>query len=108
MGYVVTGMRSCREAHIGDTFFHVGTKVAPLPGFKPAKPMVFAGVYPMDASEFDRLRDSIEKLTLNDASVIAQKDQSTALGMGYRCGFLGLLHMDVFMQRLDQVCIDAF
>jgi translation elongation factor EF-4 len=105
VGYVVTGMRSTREAHIGDTFFHTGTVVTPMPGFKPAKPMVFAGLYPADAGEYERLKDAIDKLTLNDASVIVQRESSIALGLGYRCGFLGLLHMDVFLQRLQQVCI---
>src|SRR5581483_6290012 len=72
------------------------------PGFKPSKPMVFAAIYPVDSSEFDLLRDAIEKLTLNDASVTVEKTTSTALGLGFRCGFLGLLHMDVFKQRLEQ------
>ena len=76
--------------------------VKPFPGFKPAKPVVFAGIFPVDASEFESLRDAIEKLTLNDASVTVEKKSSPALGLGFRCGFLGLLHMDVFKQRLEQ------
>lgn len=102
VGYVITGMKTVQEARIGDTFYHTKHPVDPLPGFKPAKPMVFAGVYPIDASDYQELRDAIEKLTLNDASVTVEKESSAALGFGFRCGFLGLLHMDVFKQRLEQ------
>ncbi|KAF3341578.1 translation factor GUF1 [Carex littledalei] len=102
VGYVVSGMRSTKEARIGDTLFHVKSTVEPLPGFKPAKHMVFSGLYPADGSDFDSLNHAIEKLTCNDASVCVSKETSTALGMGFRCGFLGLLHMDVFHQRLEQ------
>ncbi len=75
--------------------------MTPFAGFKPAKPMVFAGIYPVESTEFDLLSDAIEKLTLNDASVQVEKKSSNALGLGFRCGFLGLLHMDVFRQRLE-------
>ena len=102
MGYVITGMRSVREARVGDTFYHHKKPVDPFPGFKPAKPMVFAGIYPVESTEFPLLNDAIEKLTLNDASVTVEKKTSAALGLGFRCGFLGLLHMDVFRQRLEQ------
>jgi translation factor GUF1, mitochondrial len=102
VGYVITGMKTVQEARIGDTLYHTKHPVKPFPGFKPAKPMVFAGLYPIDSSEFDQLRDAIEKLTLNDASVTVEKKSSTALGLGFRCGFLGLLHMEVFKQRLEQ------
>lgn len=102
VGYVVAGMKTVREARVGDTIEHVKKPVTPFPGFKPAQPMVFAGIYPVDNSEFDSLRDAIEKLTLNDASVAVEKTSSTALGLGFQCGFLGLLHMDVFKQRLEQ------
>jgi len=102
VGYLITGMRTVREARIGDTLHEKRHPVAPFPGFKPAKPMVFAGIYPVDTSDFEFLRDAIEKLTLNDASVSVEKKSSTALGLGFRCGFLGLLHMDVFKQRLEQ------
>jgi GTP-binding protein LepA len=95
-------MRTVREARIGDTLHEKRHPVVPFPGFKPAKPMVFAGIYPVDTSDFEFLRDAIEKLTLNDASVSVEKKSSTALGLGFRCGFLGLLHMDVFKQRLEQ------
>eukprot|EP00249_Psilotum_nudum_P013311 c24274_g1_i1 orf=593-2398(-) len=102
VGYIVTGMRSTNEARVGVTFHHSQIAVEPLPGFKPAKHMVFAGVYPADGSEFEVLCHAIDRLTCNDASVSVSKESSTALGMGFRCGFLGLLHMDVFHQRLEQ------
>eukprot|EP00744_Colponema_vietnamica_P019314 GILI01027316.1.p1 GENE.GILI01027316.1~~GILI01027316.1.p1 ORF type:complete len:390 (-),score=97.57 GILI01027316.1:58-1062(-) len=95
-------MRNSREARVGDTFYRQGHRVEPFPGFKPAKSMVFAGVYPIESDDFERLRTAIERLTLNDASVSVQKENSSSLGMGFRCGFLGLLHMDVFRQRLEQ------
>lgn len=102
VGYLIAGMKTVREARVGDTVFHSKKPVPPFPGFKPAKPMVFAGIYPIDNSDFELLRDAIEKLTLNDASVSVEKKSSPALGLGFRCGFLGLLHMDVFRQRLEQ------
>ena len=102
VGYIICGMKTVKEARVGDTFFHVKKPVEPLPGFKPAKSMVFAGIYPVEASEFEEVRDAIEKLTLNDPSVHVEKESSMALGLGFRCGFLGLLHMDVFRQRLEQ------
>ncbi|VAH98341.1 unnamed protein product [Triticum turgidum subsp. durum] len=102
VGYVITGMRSTKEARIGDTLHQAKTIVEPLPGFKPVRHMVFSGVYPADGSDFEALSHAIEKLTCNDASVSVTKETSTALGMGFRCGFLGLLHMDVFHQRLEQ------
>lgn len=102
VGYLITGMKTIHEARIGDTIFLAKHPVKPFPGFKPAKPMVFAGIYPVDSEDFDLLRDAIEKLMLNDASITIEKKTSPALGLGFRCGFLGLLHMDVFKQRLEQ------
>lgn len=102
VGYLICGMKTVKEARVGDTFFHTKYPVKALPGFKPAKSMVFAGIYPVEASEFEQVRDAIEKLTLNDPSVHVEKESSAALGLGFRCGFLGLLHMDVFKQRLEQ------
>ncbi|KAG0235970.1 Translation factor guf1 mitochondrial [Actinomortierella wolfii] len=102
VGYFIMSMKALSEAHIGDTFFdhkHIGE---PLPGFTPAKPMVWAGIFPIDTNDFEKLDQSIAKLTLNDASVKVQKETSTALGQGWRLGFLGTLHMDVFRQRLEQ------
>lgn len=102
VGYVVSGMRSTKEARIGDTLFLARSVVEPLPGFKPVQHMVFSGLYPADGSDFEALNSAIERLTCNDASVSVTKESSTALGLGFRCGFLGLLHMDVFHQRLEQ------
>lgn len=102
VGYLITGMKTVKEARVGDTIFHERKPVTPFPGFKPAKPMVFAGIYPVDNDDFDALRDAIEKMTLNDASLTVEKKTSVALGLGFRCGFLGLLHMDVFRQRIEQ------
>ncbi len=102
VGYLITGMKTVKEARVGDTISHKKYPVTPFPGFKPAKPMVFAGIYPVDSEDFEQLQEAIEKLTLNDASVTVEKKGSTALGLGFRCGFLGLLHMDVFKQRLEQ------
>ncbi|XP_026101948.1 translation factor GUF1, mitochondrial isoform X2 [Carassius auratus] len=102
VGYVIAGMKEVKEAQIGDTLYLQKQPVEPLPGFKPAKAMVFAGMYPMDQSEYTALRSAVEKLTLNDSSVTVQRDSSLALGAGWRLGFLGLLHMEVFNQRLEQ------
>lgn len=102
LGYVITGARTTANTRIGDTLHHARDKdrVLPLPGFRPAKPTVFQGLFPMNAGEYDALRTAIEKLTLNDSSVSVGPEQSNALGLGFRCGFLGLLHADVFRQRL--------
>ncbi|KAJ1797973.1 Translation factor guf1 mitochondrial [Coemansia sp. RSA 2399] len=102
VGYIVCNMKSVAEAHVGDTFHKDKFPVDPLPGFVPAKSMVFAGVFPLDAGEFDKLNESIQKLTLNDSSVGVHKETSAALGQGWRLGFLGTLHMDVFRQRLEE------
>nr|XP_020725043.1 translation factor GUF1, mitochondrial isoform X1 [Odocoileus virginianus texanus] len=102
VGYLIAGMKDVTEAQIGDTLYLHKQPVEPLPGFKSAKPMVFAGVYPIDQSEYNNLKSAIEKLTLNDSSVTVHRDSSLALGAGWRLGFLGLLHMEVFNQRLEQ------
>ncbi|XP_051930329.1 LOW QUALITY PROTEIN: translation factor Guf1, mitochondrial [Hippocampus zosterae] len=102
VGYLIAGMKEVKEAQIGDTLYHQEQPVGALPGFKPAKAMVFAGMYPVDQSEYPGLRSAIERLTLNDSSVTVQRDSSLALGAGWRLGFLGLLHMEVFNQRLEQ------
>ncbi|XP_062899282.1 translation factor Guf1, mitochondrial isoform X1 [Mobula hypostoma] len=102
VGYLVAGMKEVKEAEIGDTLHLQKQPVEPLAGFKPAKPMVFAGMYPTDQSEYTNLRKAVEKLTLNDSSVTVHRDSSPALGAGWRLGFLGLLHMEVFNQRLEQ------
>jgi len=92
VGFLIAGLKTVKEARIGDTFYHTKKPVEPLPGFKPAKSMVFAGIYPVETSDYNLLRDAMEKLTLTDASVNVEKESSTALGFGFRCGFLGLLH----------------
>ncbi|XP_028347667.1 translation factor GUF1, mitochondrial isoform X2 [Physeter macrocephalus] len=102
VGYLIAGMKDVTEAQIGDTLYLHKRPVEPLPGFKSAKPMVFAGMYPVDQSEYNNLKSAIEKLTLNDSSVTVHRDSSLALGAGWRLGFLGLLHMEVFNQRLEQ------
>jgi len=102
VGYLITGMKTVKEARVGDTIYKEKKPVTPFPGFKPAKPVVFAGIYPVDNDDFEALRDAIDKMTLNDASLTVEKKTSVALGLGFRCGFLGLLHMDVFRQRIEQ------
>ncbi|CAI7844862.1 unnamed protein product, partial [Closterium sp. NIES-54] len=102
VGYVMLGMRTTREARVGDTIHHHKAQVSPLPGFRAAQHMVFAGVFPADGSDFEALAKAVDKLVCNDASVAVTRYSSAALGAGFRCGFLGLLHMDVFHQRLQQ------
>ncbi|WWD20405.1 GTP-binding protein LepA [Kwoniella shandongensis] len=101
VGYMVCNMKNSEEAFIGDTICWADKPVEALPGFKPMKAMVYAGVFPMDSSEFPKLEESIERLTLNDRSVSVQRESSAALSQGFRLGFLGTLHMDVFRQRLE-------
>ncbi|XP_043473801.1 translation factor GUF1 homolog, mitochondrial [Leptopilina heterotoma] len=102
VGALKCNMKSLKEAHIGDTFRLKDSTVQPLPGFKVAKSMVFAGIYPIDQSQFTELRSALEKLILNDNAVTVVEESSPALGQGWRLGFLGLLHMEVFVQRLEQ------
>jgi GTP-binding protein LepA len=101
IGYIVTGLKNVAEARVGDT---VSSKegAVPLPGYKKVQPMVFAGLYPSQADEYPRLRDSLEKLSLNDAALDISYEHNTALGNGFRCGFLGLLHMDIVQERLER------
>ncbi len=106
VGYVVTGLKSVGEARVGDTIWK-GDKsqlesTEPLPGYKKVTPMVYAGIYCSEGDDFPILRDSLEKLTLNDAALDYEPDQSPALGSGFRCGFLGLLHMDIVQERLER------
>jgi len=95
-------MKSTEEALVGDTLFHADVPPKPFTGFKVPKPMVFGGIYPASQSDFTALDEAIHKLKLTDPSVVIQKDSNDILGLGFRCGFLGLLHMDVFSQRLRQ------
>ncbi len=103
VGFVIAGIKELQAAKVGDTVT-LATKPAaePLPGFKEIKPQVFAGLYPVESSEYDQLRDSLEKLRLNDASLQYEPEVSQALGFGFRCGFLGLLHMDIVQERLER------
>ncbi len=106
VGYVVTGLKSVGEARVGDTIWKgekaLLEKATPLPGYKKVVPMLYAGIYCVDGDDFPLLRDSLEKLTLNDAALTYEPDQSPALGSGFRCGFLGLLHMDIVQERLER------
>ena len=96
IGYVITNMKSAGDARIGDTFHLYGEKIQAVSGFKKAKPMVFAGIYPENPADYNDLEKAIYKLQLEDPSVNCEKESSAALGNGFRCGFLGVLHMDVF------------
>ncbi len=103
VGFVTAGVKGLREAKVGDTITHSDKPArAPLPGFKEVKPQVFAGLYPVEANEYEALRDALEKLHLNDASFHYEPETSQALGFGFRCGFLGLLHMDIVQERLER------
>ncbi|MEJ5211046.1 MAG: translation elongation factor 4 [Burkholderiales bacterium] len=103
VGFVIAGIKELRHAQVGDTVT-LATRPAtePLPGFKKIKPQVFAGLYPVDSHEYDALRDALEKLRLNDASLQYEPETSQALGFGFRCGFLGMLHMDIVQERLER------
>ena len=103
VGYVATGLKTVRDCRVGDTITYDDTPASePLLGYRPAKPMVFAGLYPANADEFPLLRDAIDKLRLNDAALSYEPESSIALGPGFRCGFLGLLHMDIVQERLER------
>jgi GTP-binding protein LepA len=103
VGYIISGIKTSKEVKVGDTITHVKRPAdKAIDGFEEVKPMVFAGVYPIDAEDFENLRSSLEKLQLNDASLTFQPESSVALGFGFRCGFLGLLHMEIIQERLDR------
>jgi len=109
VGYIVAGIRELKAARVGDTVTlekklpnNLGPATQPLPGFKEVQPQVFAGLYPTEANQYDALRDSLEKLQLNDASLRFEPEVSQALGFGFRCGFLGLLHMEIVQERLER------
>src|SRR4029079_19667972 len=103
VGYVIAGVKSVSDIAVGDTVTEVEhPAAAPLPGYKEAKPVVFSSIYPMATDEYEDLAKALEKLKLNDAALTFQKDSSPALGFGFRCGFLGLLHLDVVQERLER------
>ena len=103
VGYIISGIKTSKEVRVGDTITHVERPcLEAIAGFEEVKPMVFAGVYPIDAEDFENLRASLEKLQLNDASLTFQPESSAALGFGFRCGFLGLLHMEIVQERLSR------
>jgi GTP-binding protein LepA len=103
VGYLISGIKEAKEVKVGDTISHVANpcKTA-IQGFEEVKPMVFAGIYPVETSEFEDLRDAMEKLQLNDASLVWEPETSAALGFGFRCGFLGMLHMEIVQERLER------
>ncbi len=103
VGFIIAGIKSVQDAKVGDTITHEKKGAdTPLPGFKEVKPMVFSGLYPIDTSDYDALRDAMEKLSLNDASFSFEPENSMALGFGFRCGFLGLLHMEIIQERVER------
>jgi len=103
VGFVIAGIKELRDAKVGDTITHADRPAeAPLSGFKEVKPQVFAGIYPVEANQYDGLREALEKLHLNDASLQYEPEVSQALGFGFRCGFLGLLHMEIVQERLER------
>lgn len=102
VGYVISGIKQASEVKVGDTITHAENPGVPIHGFEDVKPMVFAGIYPVNTEDFNDLRDAMEKLKLNDASLTWEPESSAALGFGFRCGFLGLLHMEIVQERLDR------
>ncbi len=103
VGYLITGIKNAKEVKVGDTIIEAGSKLAKgISGFEDVKPMVFAGIYPVDTEEYEDLRSSMEKLQLNDASLVFLPESSSALGFGFRCGFLGMLHLEIIQERLER------
>jgi len=103
IGFIITGIKSLSETKVGDTICDALNPIeSPLPGFKPSKPVVFCGLFPIDSSEYQKLKDGLAKLKLNDASFSYEAESSSALGLGFRCGFLGLLHLEITTERLER------
>ncbi|HWV74467.1 MAG TPA: translation elongation factor 4 [Pseudosphingobacterium sp.] len=103
VGYIISGIKEAREVKVGDTITHVARPSHdPIRGFEEVKPMVFAGIYPVDTEDYEELRESMHRLQLNDASLVFEPESSAALGFGFRCGFLGMLHMEIIQERLER------
>jgi GTP-binding protein LepA len=104
VGYIATGFKNVKDCHVGDTITIPSAlaTVEPLPGYKPAKPMVFAGIYPVEGNDYPLLREALDRLKLNDAALFYEPETSNALGFGFRCGFLGLLHMEIIQERIER------
>ena len=102
VGYLISGIKVAREVHVGDTITNAINPGESLKGYEQVKPMVFAGIYPVDTTEFEELRASMEKLQLNDASLVWELKHLRHLGFGFRCGFLGMLHMEIIQERLER------
>ncbi|MFN8596669.1 MAG: translation elongation factor 4 [Anaerolineae bacterium] len=103
VGYIATGLKTIRDCHVGDTITNAAQPAAtPIPGYRPVKPMVFAGVYPVETDDYQLLKDALEKLQLNDASLVYEPETSQALNFGFRCGFLGLFHMEIIQERIER------
>jgi GTP-binding protein LepA len=102
VGYIISGIKTAKEVKVGDTITHRDRPAPSIQGFEDVKPMVFAGIYPVDSEDYEELRDSMGKLQLNDASLVFEPESSAALGFGFRCGFLGMLHMEIVQERLER------
>ncbi|GAB4129721.1 MAG: translation elongation factor 4 [Raineya sp.] len=102
VGYLISGIKQAKEVKVGDTITHLQAPAEAIKGFEDVKPMVFAGIYPVETSEFEDLREAMEKLQLNDASLVWEPETSAALGFGFRCGFLGMLHLEIVQERLER------
>src|SRR5690606_34873308 len=103
VGYIISGIKEAREVKVGDNITHKERPCAEaIHGSEEVKPMVFAGIYPVDTDDYEELRESMHRLQLNDASLVFEPESSAALGFGFRCGFLGMLHMEIIQERLER------
>ena len=102
VGYLTASIKSISDINVGDTIYKAGEKIEPLPGYKPMKPMVYSGIFPIESNKYEQLKEALSKLKLNDAALIYEPETSVALGFGFRCGFLGLLHMEIIEERIER------